>query len=96
MDIISEQNIKPNAGFLLLEVPDKPTETVSGVLLASDDNNSVPMMAKIIATHAESTYKVGEMVLFRKYSVDEIKVKDKEGQKTFWLLETENVLATIS
>jgi len=93
--IVSQENIVPSKGYLLLEIPEKTTQLVSGVLLGNSDNESTPVMGKVISVAANSSYEVGQTIMFRRYSVDELKVKDAEGEKKFYLLEEDSVLATI-
>ena len=92
---INTNLVQPRKGFLLLEVPEKVTQTASGIALANNEGDTVPVQAKVLKAGEGCDIKEGQQILFRKYSVDEVKVKTETGEKIFWLLENDSVLAII-
>jgi co-chaperonin GroES (HSP10) len=64
--------MKAQNGYLILEIPQKETETKSGILLpivGSDglNDSGSTATAKICAIPDSSTYQVGQLVVFNKY-----------------------------
>jgi len=43
----------------------------------------------------KSEYKPGDTIIFRRYSVDEIKLIDQEGSKTFYFVSDEDIIAKV-
>lgn len=95
MQTINETNIVPRKGFLLIDAPEAIEQTASGVMLANNEDQGVPTMGTVLATGEGCTITKGSQVLFRRYSLDTVKIKTEEGEKTFNLLEEESVLAVI-
>lgn len=80
-------NIKPLAGYLLLEPKEAETKTASGIILP-DSAAEKPQQATVRAvgddittdngTKIKSPVKVGDIVIYKKWGGDEIKVDGKE------------------
>lgn len=79
-------NLKPTAGYLLIEPLEKEVKTASGIYLP-DNAGEKPQMGKVIAAGAktfsdnhevESPAKVGETVLYKKWGGNEVKLEGKE------------------
>ena len=84
-------NLKPTAGYLLIEPLEKEVKTASGIYLP-DNAGEKPQKGKVIATGAkiyaalstsenhtvESPAKVGETVLYKKWGGNEVKIDNKE------------------
>ncbi len=92
---INTQNIVPRKGYLLIEAPEAIDKTATGVLLANNEDQGVPVMGTVLKTGEGCTIKEGSQVLFRRYSLDTVKIKTADGEKVFNLLEEESVLAII-
>jgi len=80
-------NLKPTAGYLLIEPLEKEVKTASGIYLP-DNAGEKPQKGKVIAIGADeitdsgskrtSPAKVGDIVIYKKWGGDEIKIGDKE------------------
>lgn len=79
-------NLKPTAGYLLIEPLEKEVKTASGIYLP-DNAGEKPQMGKVIAAGAktfsdnhevEAPAKVGETVLYKKWGGNEVKLEGKE------------------
>lgn len=92
-----KQNIKPLAGFILLE-PVEEERTKSGIVLPESASKEKPAQGKVIAVGAKKKadekddLHVGDVVLFRQYGPDEIKVDDKK----YLIAKKEDILAIIA
>ncbi|MEX0617257.1 MAG: co-chaperone GroES [Candidatus Woykebacteria bacterium] len=92
-------NIKPLSGYALIEPREAEEVTASGIVLP-DTAQEKPAQGKVLAVGA-STYdhgreikpefKVGDLVLYKKWGGDEIKTEGKE----FKLVKFEDVMAII-
>ena len=79
-------NLKPTAGYLLIEPLEKEVKTASGIYLP-DNAGEKPQKGKVIAVgtktfvdchEVESPAKKGETVLYKKWGGNEIKIENKE------------------
>jgi Co-chaperonin GroES (HSP10) len=93
--------ISPCADNVLLEPVKSEEKTKSGILLPDSASKERPEQGKIIAVGpgkknkqgqiVPMSVKVGQKVLFKKYSSNEIKVDEKE----YLLVEESDILAVI-
>lgn len=90
-------NLKPTAGYLLIEPLEKEVKTASGIYLP-DNAGEKPQKGKILATggvllqdgqKVESPAKVGNIVLYKKWGGNEVKIEGKE----YLFVKFEDVLA---
>lgn len=95
MEQVSKETIFPVKNYLLIEVEEQ-TETSSGLLLSEDGGPVMPTVGKILKSGELAEYKKGEVVIFRKYSADEIKVTTAEKEEKYWLLEDSEVIALVN
>ena len=98
---MSKLNLKPTAGYLLIEPLDKETKTASGIYLP-DNAGEKPQKGKVIAVGGatctdckgsccmvESPAKLNEIVLYKKWGGNEVKIEGKE----YLFVKFEDVLA---
>jgi len=90
-------NLKPTAGYLLIEPLDKETKTASGIYLP-DNAGEKPQKGKVIAVggvllqdgqKVESPAKLNEVVLYKKWGGNEVKIEGKE----YLFVKFEDILA---
>lgn len=83
---MNKVNLKPTAGYLLIEPLEKEVKTASGIYLPENAGEK-PQTGKVIAVGAktysenhdvESPAKVGETVLYKKWGGNEVKLEGKE------------------
>lgn len=80
-------NLKPTAGYLLVEPLDKETKTASGIYLP-DSAGEKPSKGKVIAVGGNSVtdsgktikspVKLGDIVIYKKWGGNEVKIDGKE------------------
>jgi len=80
-------NLKPVAGYLLIEPTEKEEKTSSGIYLP-DSAGEKPQQGKVLAvgddeitdygTKRKSPVKVGDLVIYKKWGGNEVKVEGKE------------------
>ena len=90
-------NLKPTPGYLLIEPLEKEVKTASGIYLP-DNAGEKPQMGKVISVGSktyfenheiESPAKLGEVVLYKKWGGNEVKVEGKE----YMIVKFEDILA---
>jgi chaperonin GroES len=79
-------NLKPTAGYLLIEPLEKEVKTASGIYLP-DNAGEKPQKGKVVAVggktyqdghEVESPASVGETVLYKKWGGNEVKIEGKD------------------
>ena len=80
-------NLKPAAGYLIIEPLEAETKTASGIYLP-DNVSEKPQKGKVLAVGADeitehgvkkaSPVKVGDVVVYKKWGGSEVKVDGKE------------------
>lgn len=94
---MTKLNLKPTAGYLLIEPLEKEVKTASGIYLPENAGEK-PQKGKILAS-GSSTFtdgqkiefpaKVGDTVLYKKWGGNEVKIEGKE----YLFVKFEDVLA---
>ncbi len=83
--------IHPLADRVLLEQIDQEEKTASGIILP-DGAQEKPKMAKVLAVGKEvKDIKEGDMVLYKSYGPDDVKVDGTE----YMIAKEEDILATV-
>jgi len=93
--------LKPLAGKVIIQILDAEEKTKGGIILP-DTAQEKPQEAKVIAVGAGKTtkdgkviepeVKAGDIILFSKYSGNEVKLDDKE----YLIIEQDDILAKIA
>ena len=95
----TKMNIKPLAGYALVEPQEAEEVTASGIVLP-DTAQEKPAQGKVLAVGAptfvegkevKAEFKVGDSVLYKKWGGDEIKI----GGKELKLVKFEDVMAIL-
>lgn len=91
-------NLKPTAGYLLIEPLEKEVKTASGIYLP-DSAGEKPQKGKILAVGApeitekgakrKSPVKAGDVVIYKKWGGNEVKIDGRE----YLFVKFEDVLA---
>ena len=98
--------IQPLSDFVLIEPLKEEKTTSSGIIIPETAQEDRPQKGKVVAVGPGKTNDkgertamsviVGNVVLFKKYGPDEIKVKDESGKEVEYLIaREEDILAVI-
>ena len=98
--------IQPLSDFVLIEPLKEEKTTSSGIIIPETAQEDRPQKGRVIAIGPGKTndkgerivmsVAVGNVVLFKKYGPDEIKVKDESGKEVEYLIALEeDILAII-
>lgn len=94
---MTKLNLKPTAGYLLIEPLEAETKTASGIYLP-DSASEKPQKGKVIAVGAslsqdgqkvQSPAKLNEVVFYKKWGGNEIKIEGRE----YLFVKFEDILA---
>ena len=94
---MTKLNLKPTAGYLLIEPLEKEIKTASGIYLP-DNAGEKPQKGKVIAAgtssyqdgrEVKSPAKLNEVVLYKKWGGNEVKIENKD----YLFVKFEDVLA---
>jgi chaperonin GroES len=88
-------NIKPLADRVLVETIEAETKTASGIIIP-DNAKEKPQKGKVIAVgkgtkDSSMTVKVGDLVLYGKYSGTELKLEGKD----YLIMSEKDILAIV-
>ncbi|MAG60018.1 co-chaperone GroES, partial [Candidatus Woesebacteria bacterium] len=81
-----QTNFNPAPGYIFLEPEEEEKKTASGIVLPDTASGEKPQMGKVIAVgdpeqtdsgEKKAPAKVGEMVVYKKWGGNEIKVEGK-------------------
>lgn len=91
-------NLKPTAGYLLIEPLEKEAKTASGIYLP-DTASEKPQKGKVLAVgnpeitekgiKRSSPVKIGDVVIYKKWGGNEVKIDSKE----YLFVKFEDILA---
>lgn len=93
--------LKPVGGHIIVEPQEKEEKTASGIYLPTTGEKERPEQGKVIAVGPGKLLEngnrqpvevaVGDVVVFKKYSPDEVKI----GEKTYFVLSADDVMAIV-
>ena len=93
----SVSNLKPTQGYVLLEPVESQKKTASGIYLP-DSHDEKPQQAKVLAVGVDdpkrkAPCKKGDVVIYKKWGGDEIKLG--LGEKEYIFVKFEDILAIV-
>lgn len=93
---ITIEKIKPQKDFVLIE-PDviKQSETENGFVLPEEKYTPTPVLGRIIAVGPDSNLEVGQIVFFRRFSIDELKFNLDGKKHVVSLLSDDEIVAVV-
>jgi len=93
---IDTTNIFPTGNRLLIKIRETERETETGLITADTATNSAPVVGEVIRSGEKAKFDAGQTVMFRRYSVDEVRVQREDGEDDiFYFIEDEDVLGEI-
>lgn len=95
MDNIKIEDIHPVGARILLQIDEMESETKSGLIISDSATNNSPVTGVVTRSGEKSLYKTGERVMFRRYSVDLLKIVGPTGEIEFYFIDDTDVLATV-
>lgn len=97
-ELKSKINLKPAAGFILIEPSEAETRTASGIVLP-DSHSEKPQKGKVLAVGADeitdsgakraAPCKAADVVIYKKWGGNEVKIEGKE----YLFVKFEDILA---
>lgn len=97
----AKSKIQPLGGNILVEPISEESKTATGIVLPDTVDKEKPQKGKIVALGTGKVtedgkkipfkVKVGDIIIFKKYSPDELEIEDKE----YFIMSEEDVLAVV-
>lgn len=91
--VIQKQDIVPVGRRLLIEPFKQASETTEGLIVSEGDGYASPVIGTVVKAGDGCVYKEGDLLMFRRYSVDSLKVYADDGEQEIYLLEESEVVA---
>lgn len=92
---IEVENIRPVGARCLINTYKEAAQTESGLYHAEKENEATPVVGVIFKAGTQSTYTQGQVVMFRRYSLDELKFNKGTEEVLLHLVEDEEIVATV-
>ena len=92
---ISTQDVEPVGNRVLIEVIEDAEVTESGLSLSTENSLQLPTMGKVIRAGSASEYSPGDILLFRRYALDELKFNMQGDEVKIYLADCEDVIGRI-
>lgn len=92
----SNENIYPIGARLLVEKFRQAKETTEGLEMSEGDGYSTSVLGTVIRCGDKCvSFGVGDVLMWRRYSVDDLKVYTGEGEKEYSLIDESEVIAKV-
>ncbi len=87
MSANSISQIKPTAGYVLIQAEEQQTQTTGGIYLPDNAKGDKPQVGKVLAVGSDDVKdgvkitapaKVGDKVIYKKWGGNEVKIENKE------------------
>ncbi len=96
MPEITVSSIVPLKQFILVEPLNRTEETSSGLILPEEKYTPTPVVGKVLKAGVDSQFAIGDIVFFRRYSIDELKFATADGvEQLVSLISDDEVVAKI-
>lgn len=90
------EKIVPLGARSLVKPYEAAGKTASGLIMDNTSNtSSAPVRGTIIVAGDTSAFKAGEEIMFRRYSIDDLKFITDQGEQVVSLVDDQDVLAKI-
>jgi co-chaperonin GroES (HSP10) len=91
------EDILPVGDRYLIKIHRAANESASGLAMENSSNvSAAPVLGTILKSGSEAQFSEGTKILFRRYSVDELKFITSEGEQTVFMVEGSEIVATVS
>ena len=86
--------ILPIGNRCIIEKYKAAGETASGLIMDNSSNvSAAPIKGTILETGDEGKFKKGDVIFYRRYSVDDLKYIDENGEQEVTIVEFDDILA---
>lgn len=88
--------VNPVGPRIVIRPHESSSVSESGLVMSNSSNTATgKVLGEIVETSPESKFKdmIGKKVLFRRYSIDELKFITQKGEQTVHLVDDDEVLA---
>jgi len=90
------EDVYPVGKRLLVEPFSQATETSEGLEISDGDGHATPVLGTVIRAGEGCSFKEKDVVFFRRYAIDVLKVPSVDGtDRTLYILEESEVIANV-
>lgn len=80
----------------LIRPHEAANESSSGLIMENSSNvASAPVLGTVLKAGEKGEFKEGDQILFRRYSIDELKFITSDGEQTVYIVEGSEIVAAI-
>ena len=91
---IDPKNVYPIGSRLLVEIDEGDKFSSTGLELSNANNFQMPVMGKVLKSGSDN-FKAGDILLFRRYAIDELELNVKGDKVKIYLVDEEDVIGQI-
>ena len=85
--------IRPVGARVLIKVQTAASKSTSGLYLDNSTNNSAaPVKGEVLEAGAKSQFSKGDIIYYRRYSTDDLKIVEADGEKTVTFVDDEDII----
>lgn len=95
MENLNKDSVYPVGDRTLIEILDGDKQSASGLELSNDNNRQVPVMGRVLKAGDGSRFEEGQVLLFRRYGVDELAMNFQGDEVKIFLVDDADVLAVV-
>lgn len=92
----TNENVQPVGKRLLVEAYKQAKETSAGLEMVEGEGWATSVMGTVIRAGEGCSFKPGDVLLWRRYGIDSIKVYTEDGEVELYLLEESEVIGQIN
>ncbi len=83
-------------GARVLITPFRAAEqSASGLIMENSTSNNAPVKGTVLKAGSKSDFHPGDEIFYRRYSLDELKIKTAEGEQVVNFVEDEDIVGVI-
>jgi co-chaperonin GroES (HSP10) len=92
---ITLEEIFPQGEMMLVDPVEFSGEQISkgGIIMPGNAMQATPTLARVVRAGNDAKFKEGSVVIFRRYSLDEIKIKTSSGDKMLNFVSNEDIIS---
>lgn len=90
------EDTQPIGARCLIDVIEADKVSQSGLELANSNSLQLPVRGKVIRSGDASLFKEGEVLLFRRYAVDELKFNIEGNEVIVYIVDDADVIAKVT
>lgn len=93
---MNKDNLIPVGDRYLVQPYKSADESSSGLSLENNSNvSAAPVRGTVLKSGDKAVFNPGDEILFRRYSIDELKFVTPDGEQTVYMVEGNDIVAVV-